>query len=560
MSNKLNAFAGPQGELLRRKLRNSYIDYCSFVNESFVATKFHTYLCDKIQEFLTVRTGKALDILLLSVPPRHGKSYTVTATLPTWYLGNNPRGEVIIVSYMSTFAEGFSKQCRDKFNKFAPEIFNNGPNLKTQRVDLWETQSGGVCRAAGIEAGLTGFGANLMIIDDPIKNQQEAESETIISKIHAEMGPSLQSRIYPNGKLIVIQTRWVEQDVIGYIQDHWSDFIWADINLPCEYDDATIPCPLGRSLGDSLMGPHLNDPPLPDEIANTNEWLKSKKQLVLAAEGSKTWSALYQGRPVDMAGAIFDTNRIQSFSRSEFATEKDRLTLPPHEFQKRKRFEYIQLSIDATFKDGDTNDFVGMGLRGIYQGSIYLYHQVNKRMGFVQTVEYVKKFMEDFPDLDEIVIEDKANGSAIADMLRYMPNTPPVVTVNPMGGKVARAEAISPFVGSGNYYIATDLPEEDVDWHIITNLTPREKIIQQFKSFPYGRHDDMVDEASQGMIRLVKLITGETPRQKQRFLRYNKWYPDMWEDYEQMNAGEQEKFIQRYGAPLEWRPEEVYYG
>lgn len=551
----MNKFAGINGEILRRQCKKDYATYVETVNEGFCITKFHKYLCDKIQEFLTVKTGKAFDILLLSVPPRHGKSYTVTETLPSWFLGNNPRGEVILCSYQSTFAENFSKANRDKFNKYGPLIFRENGDRTLQRAELWATEAGGKCRAAGLEAGITGFGAELFIIDDPIKNAADASSEVIIKKILAEMGPSVQSRIYPGGKLVVIQTRWVENDVIGFIKDNWSEFIWADINLPCEYDEeaATMgPCPLGRKIGDSLMGPHLGDPVLPQKIANDNSWLKSKKMVVMAAEGARVWNSLYQGRPTAATGNMFDTAWFKTFKRSEFVTEKERPLLSQSELASRKEFEYLQLSIDASFKGEERNDFVAMGLRGIYRGDIYLYYQLNKRLSFVETVSKIKEIAEKFPEIDELVLEDKANGPAIADVLRYMEGIPPVVTVNPMGGKPARAQAITPFIEAGHYYIAEDLDEEEVDWYGPTTMTAREKIITQHKSFPYGKYDDMVDENSQGTIRLVKLITGETPKAERRFVRYVKWYPDMWEDFEQMNAEEQRKFIQTYGAPLEW--------
>ncbi len=544
---------GIEGEIKRRQLRRDYAAFVEYVNEGFCMTKFHRYICNEVQEFLQVKTNKALDILLLSVPPRHGKSHMITETLPAWFLGNNPRGEVIICSYQSTIAESFSRPVRDKFNEYGPDIFGVGPNKLVQTKEYWETESGGKCRAAGLDAGITRYGAELFIIDDPIKNAAEASSETIVKKILAEMGPSVQSRIYPGGKLIVIQTRWVENDVVGFIKDNWSEFIWKDINLPCEYDGIE-PCPLGRKIGDSLMGPHLGDPVLPQKIANDNNWLKSKKAIVIAAEGERVWNSLYQGRPTGATGNTFDPSWWKSFKKKDFVTERERATLSPSELKNRKVFEYMQLSIDATFKGNIENDFVAMGLRGIYRGGIYLYHQVNKRMGFVDTIEKIKWFYENFPEIDEMVIEDKANGPAIADVLRYVPNAPPVVCVNPMGGKVARAEAITPFVKAGMMYIAEDLDENDVDWHVPTTLSAREKVITQHKSFPYGKHDDMVDENSQGTIRLIKLITGEEPVPERRFLRYTKWYPDMWEDFEQMNAKDQEKFVQTYGAPEEWMP------
>lgn len=548
-------FEGVSGEIERRKLRRDYGAFVEYVNEGFCMTKFHRFLCDQVQEFLSIKTENAFDILLLSVPPRHGKSFVITETLPAWFLGNNPRGEVILASYQTTIAESFSRPVRDKFNEYGPDIFGFGPNKLVQTKEYWETEKGGKCRAAGLDAGITRYGAELFIIDDPIKNAAEASSDIIIKKILAEMGPSVQSRIYPHGKLIVIQTRWVENDVVGFVKDNWSEFVWKDINLPCEYDEeeaALTPCPLGRKIGDSLMGPHLGDKKLPDKIANDNVWLKSKKMIVKAAEGDRVWQALYQGRPTSATGNTFDSTWYKKFYKNEFVLERDRSRLSAAEINGRKKFEYLQLSVDATFKDGEKTDFVAMGLRGLYQGGVYLYHVVNKRMPFTQTLDKIRWFFKEFPEIDELVLEDKANGPAIADVLRYDEGVPPVVTVNPMGGKVARAEAITPFVRAGNYYVAVDLDESDVDWHVVTTMTAAEKFIAQHKSFPYGKHDDMVDEDSQGTIRLIKLITGEEPRQEKRYLRYTKWYPDMWEDFEQMNSLEQDKFVQTYGAPKEW--------
>lgn len=548
----MSHFVGVAGELKRRQLQKDYSAFVEYTNEGFRMTKFHRYLCQQIQEFLEIKTGKALDILLLSVPPRHGKSFTVTETLPAWYLGNHPKGEVIVCSYQTTVAESFSRPARDKFNEFAPDIWHSGPNTNVQTKEYWETSTGGKYRAAGLDAGITRYGAELFIIDDPIKNAQDAMSEAVIKRILDEMGPSVQSRIYPGGKLIVIQTRWVENDPVGFIKENWSEFIWKDINLPCECEDPDND-PLGRKLGESLMGPHLGDFDLPSKICNDNLWLASKKRLVIAAEGERTWNSLYQGHPTGATGNLFDETWWKSYKKSDFVTEKEKQNLRPQEYQHRKQFEYMQLSIDATFKDGEKNDFVAMGLRGIYQGGIYLHHMVNKRMGFVDTIAKIKQIVENYPEIDELVIEDKANGPAIADMLRREPDFPPVVTVNPMGGKVARAQAIAPSVRIGMMYIAEDIDPNDIDWHIQTTLSGRQRIIQQYKSFPYGKHDDMVDEGSQGCVRLIKLITGETPKPERRFVRYVKWYPDMWEDYENMTADEQDKFILKYGAPEEWR-------
>ena len=102
-----------EGEILRRKLRKDYSAYCEYVNRGFYMSHFHKWLCDKVQEFLeTPCTNGVMDILLLSVPPQHGKSTTVTETLPSWFLGKHPEDAVIIAGYEGTFAESFSRRSR----------------------------------------------------------------------------------------------------------------------------------------------------------------------------------------------------------------------------------------------------------------------------------------------------------------------------------------------------------------------------------------------------------------------------------------------------------------
>lgn len=529
------------GELLRRKLQKDYSAYVEYVNKpyGFYMTHFHKYLCQEIQDFLSYQSGRALDILLLSVPPRHGKSFTVTETLPSWYLGKHPDGNVIICSYESDFAEAFSRRNRDKFNEYATDVFHTKPNNNVQGVALWETDKGGRCRAAGFKAGVTGFGADLFIIDDPIKNKEQAMSETVITKIHDELGPSIQSRIHPGGKLIVIQTRWVENDVIGYIQDKWGEFIYKDINLPCECEDPETD-PLGRKLGESLMGPHLGDNDLPQRIRNDNEWLRSKKLLVLSADGEYTWNALYQGHPTAENGNLFDQTWWKLYDRRDMSLNT---------------FDYVHLSLDATFKQTATSDRVAILVSGIYKGEVYIWKIINKRMGFVQTKAKLKEVLKDVPCIDEMVIEDKANGSAIIDSFRYEDNAPPIVAVNPQGGKYSRAQAVSPFVSTGKVHIATDWTEEeckDCEYDGRGKMMPHEVFIEQHKKFPFAKNDDLVDADSQSLTRLIKLITGEEPKPQRRTLRFVKWYPDMWEDFEHMTAAEQEHFIATYGAPLEW--------
>ncbi len=530
-----------EGELLRRKARKDYGTYVTLANPGFYMTHMHRFLCDKIQAFLEAPClNGVFDILLLSVPPQCGKTFTVTETLPSWFLGKHPTDGVIIAGYEGTFAEGFSRRNRDKYNEYASDVFRVKANENVQGVALWETADGGRCRAAGLKGGITGHGCELFIIDDPIKNKEQAQSETILSKIHEEMAPSVQSRIHPGGKLIVIQTRWVENDVIGWIQSNWKEYIWADINLPCECEDPAND-PLGRKLGDALMGEHMGDKDIPLKIRKDNHWLVNAKKLIMAADGEYTWNALYQGHPSAQNGNLFARTSWKYFRRSDAPIE---------------HCTYVQLSVDATFKQTETSDKVAIELWAIRDNEIWLYKLINKRMGFTATVSRIKELVKEYPMIDELVIEDKANGPAIIETLQYVDGMPPIVGVNPKGGKYSRAQAISPFVSTGQCHVATDwTTSECAEIEPMGNipLRPHEEFIEQMARFPYAKNDDMVDACSQALTRLIKLLTGEEPMPDRRPIKYVKWYPDMWEDYENMTAEEQQKFIMTYGAPLEWR-------
>ena len=458
------------------------------------------------------------------------------------HLGKNPTDSVIIAGYEGTFAEGFSRRNRDKFCQFAPDIFRAHPNNNVQGVALWETDKGGKCRAAGLKGGITGHGAELFIIDDPIKNKEQAQSEALLAKIHDEMAPSVQSRIHPGGKLIVIQTRWVENDVIGWVQEHWSEYIWADINVPCECEDPEHD-PLGRQLGQSIMGEHMGDTNLPQKIRKDNVWLVNAKRLIIAADGQYTWNALYQGHPTAENGNLFDRTWWRYYHRSTLSLQS---------------FEYVHISVDATFKKTETSDMVAILVSGIYKGEVYIWRIITKRMGFVETKAKLKEVIAEVGDISELIIEDKANGSAIIDSFRYDESCPPIVPVTPLGGKLSRAQAVSPFVQAGHVhlpdpsdYTAAEL--DDIEWDGKGAYNPTELFVQQHMRFPFAKHDDLVDANSQSLARLIKLITGEEPTPARRIQRYVRWYPDMWEDYDRMTPAEQERFILTYGAPLEWR-------
>ena len=489
-------------ELTIRKARKSYLEYVKFTNQGYKESAFHNYLCNEIQKFIEKVDSSAFDILLLSVPPQFGKSTTVTETLPAYYLGKYPDKKVIICGYNEDFAIRFGRRNKEKIEEFNSILFPNCTLAEAPRSNVeFETTQKGRCISRGILSGLTGNTADLFIIDDPIKNRQEADSETTRNTIWNEYLNSVRTRIKPGGKLIVIQTRWHEEDLYGMIAKNEKNV--TIINIPCECDEENDV--LGRKIGDSLC----------PEIGRGNAWLKEFKQAYVGKEGSRAWTALYQGRPVAMEG-----NLIKREWWKYYKETYEELNLP-----------YVIISVDAAFKDGDDNDFVAIQVWGKRDKNYYLLDALKKHLNFVDTLDAIRNFKSRYKDVIFILIEDKANGTAIINVLSS--EMEGVIPVKPEGGKVTRANAVSPAIESGHVF----LPQfaDFVD-----------DFVAECSAFPNAAHDDQVDAMTQALNRMIYVDADVIAPQH---IVYKHWTDDMFEDYE--NADDELKIylISIWGYP-----------
>lgn len=424
-------------------------------------SKFHRYLCDKAQEFIEKPTKKAYEILILNTPPQHGKSTTITATLPSWYLMRNPDNKVIAVSYGDSLAQRFGKQNLDKVREYG-KIF--GVKLDKKKANAQEFRiegRTGVMISAGYGSGLTGNPADLIVIDDPVKNRVEADSETDRNKKWSDYIDSIETRISAGGKIILIMTRWHEDDLAGRLMEHYRDRTTV-INLPCEAEEND---PLGRKPGDALC----------PEIGKDNEWLKDFKSTHMTEEGLRSWNALYQGRPSAREGNMLKREWWQYYDYSDY--ENGNLKL-----------DTMMLSVDATFKDHEKNDYVAIQVWGKRDNRCYLIESVNQHLDFPETLKKIQILKMRYPKVGAVLIEDKANGSAIIQMLRK--EIMGVIPVEPKGGKESRVEAIAFAVEAGNIYLPRD---KNFTW----------EFVDQCAAFPNGKHDDIVDAMSQCLARLI---------------------------------------------------------
>jgi predicted phage terminase large subunit-like protein len=444
--------------MVQRELaRRHYAEYLPYVHgKSWVRTKLSTYLANEIQAFIEADTGNAYDIMIIETPPQHGKSISVTETLPSWYFGKYPDKRVIEVSYNSDTAERFGRRNKEKVEAHGQTLFGitlgNITKNSEFNIAVNGANAGGQMLSRGVLSGITGNPANLLIIDDPIKTREEADSKTHRDKVWDEWLNSFKSRLSAGAKVIVIMTPWHEDDLRARIMA--TETCVKRLRIPVEAEEND---PLGRSPGDALC----------PEIGKDNKWLAQFKASYMACAegGARAWSALYQCNPRTEGGNIVQRSWWKYYDPNDI-----------------KQFATEMISVDATFKDNETNDFVSIQVWGKLESKYYLRYCMNQRMNFPNTVQAILMIRNLFPYARRVLVEDKANGSAIIQTMQKM--IPGVIPINPKGGKVSRVNAVSPAIESGNVYLPIGAPWVD-------------DYIEQWCQFPNGKNDDMVDSTSQ---------------------------------------------------------------
>lgn len=445
-------------------LQNDYAEYVQYTSRGqWKKTKFHRYLCEAIQDFIETDTGHAYDILVLSVPPQHGKSTSVTETLPSWYLSKFPNRHCIIASYNENFAERFGRRNKDKIAQYGEAIFGSCLGTKASNTDFEMGSGAGGCVSRGMLSGITGNPGHLIIIDDPLKTREEAYSQTTRDKIWEEWNFSIKSRFQSQTKVVVIMTRWHDDDLAGRIIKNENNVTVINLPLEAEADD-----PLGRKVGDALC----------PELGKDNAWVKEFKEGFLRTEGgTMAWNALMQGHPTSEDGNMLKREWWQYYD--ELPECGDWL-----------------MSVDATFKDGDDNDYVAIQVWGKRDANMYMVDRLKRHLDLPSTMREIRRLKNLYPQIRVILIEDKANGTAATQFLRH--EIPGVIAVNPQGGKVSRVNAVSGAIESGNVW----LPKNKAWTH---------EFVDECAAFPKGVHDDEVDACSQALTRFM-YYRGKVPQ------------------------------------------------
>lgn len=290
-------------ELAMRELaRRHFLPYVRYTTPNYLAGWVHKDICKRLERFSRqVANGESPRLMLL-LPPRHGKSLLATQKFPAWHLGNYSEHEFITASYSASLANKFSKSTRailrseDHKNVFGAQLDEDDAS-----VEGWSTVDGGAYFPTGVGGPATGRGANIFVIDDPVKNREEADSETIRETIKDWYTSTAYTRLSPGGGVLVIQTCWHDDDLAGWLQ-HLSDTDEGDhfevICYPAiaEHDEKH------RKKGEPL---HPERYPL------------SALERIKKAIGPRDWSALYQQNPIPDSGDFFQRDDLRFYEMHE---------------------------------------------------------------------------------------------------------------------------------------------------------------------------------------------------------------------------------------------------
>lgn len=217
------------------------------------------------------------------MPPGAAKSTYTSILFPTWFLSRNPKASILAASHTVDLAEQFGRKVRNLADEYR-EILGYALSEDSKAAGRWATSARGAYLAAGAGKGIAGYRASLCIIDDPIRGRADADSPVVRESIWNWWISDVRPRLFPHAAVVLVQTRWHEDDLAGRILQHEGDR-WEVINLPMEAEGDDL---LGRKPGERLWPEWYEDDQIRDAKGN-----------------ARVWSALYQQRPVPLEGGLF---------------------------------------------------------------------------------------------------------------------------------------------------------------------------------------------------------------------------------------------------------------
>lgn len=428
--------------LRRRRARSSLIAFTEYTKPDFRPADHHRWIADALEK---VERGE-IKRLMLFMPPRHGKSELASRRFPAWYLGRNPDKQLITATYSTEFAEDFGRDVREivRDDGYA-KVFNTSLAPDSTSRGRWRTDSGGVYFAVGVGGPITGRGAHLALIDDPVKNRQDAESETLRESTWHWYTSTLRTRMMPGGAIVLICTRWHEDDLAGRLlaaQDQGGEK-WHVISLQALRDEDG------------------------EEKALWPEWYPVQAlNDIKGAIGPRDWLSLYQQTPTGDEGTFFKREWFNPYTE-----RPEQLTV------------YMSGDFAVTEDGGDYTELMVWGVSA--DGRIYMLDawsgQTSSEVWVDRLLDLAKLwepqwFLGEGGQIRRSVepwLKKRMEERNIYVACEWLPST---------GDKPALARSFQAICSVGKVHIPKTVAGQ--------------QLIDQLLKFPAGKHDDKVDACS----------------------------------------------------------------
>ena len=439
------------------------LDFWVFVQRVFaeltgetIHDNFHIQLlCAEVDR---VRTASSVR-LAIALPPRSLKSIIASIALPAWLLGHDPAIEIVCVSYGQELSDKLAADCRRiMLSPWYRRLFP-ATHLDRQAVNHLATTHGGKRYATSVGGALTGMGADVIIVDDPMK-ADEALSDADRSRANEWARHTLFTRLNDKAKdrIVIVQQRLHEDDMIGHVMLLAGFELLAFAAIAQDDERHTIRTPFGQLYHERKAGEALHPSREPLAV------LEKQRSLL----GTEFFAAQYLQSPTPPGGGLVKTSW---FNRYDLAAK------PP--------FTRIVQSWDCASKPSELSDYCVCTTWGVtWTKEIFLIHVFRQRLEYPELKRKVRQLAEDHT-AGVVVIEDAASGIQLVQELRRE-GFARITPVKPKGDKTMRMAAQTAMIEAGRVFIPRDAP-----W--------LSDYLHELAMFPKGRHDDQVDSTAQAL-------------------------------------------------------------
>lgn len=439
-----------------------FTSYCEYmVPEEPPSAQLHQFFCETLMKIESREIMRSIT----SVPPGYAKSEYFSRRFATWYMGRNPFHKYIQAGHTTNFCESeFGKKNRNTINSDRyRDVFPLVSLAKdTKAAGMWGLSNGrGQYLTRGIGQGISGFRANIAAVDDPFSSRESAESPTVRESVYSWFMDDLTTRLLPNSPIMIIATRWHEDDLCGRLEQMTKDGVglpYSIINFPALAEDDD---PLGRPEGEPLWPEFY-----------TKDFLLNLK----ATMAPRGWNSLYCGRPVDVGGGVLKTDMISRYDKLPDINDPE------------SKIRRITLSVDSAIKVTERHDWTVLTVWiQHHDGRHYLADVVRKRVEFTDLVKLIDSVAA-WWRVQAILVEDKGSGTQYIQTRGATSSTPSSIPIVPITAQVHskefRFDAVTPMFAQGLVLLP-----KNASW-----LPAYER---EILTFPTGTFDDQVDSTSQ---------------------------------------------------------------